>query len=576
MILDIPMIGSATRSAWLTCCPQWKANGLCPLLFDGTDGIDYNATYGQYPSVGTPWWWKIDLQTALPLKTWRIKSYLTTPVPMNGIIEGSATGAFAGEQTLVHTFTGLTHPGSEALHKIAITTPQNFRYFRLVTTALTSTTSDYVYLKDFSFEFTAGDYVINTVTDYVAPDYKLGDANWHYQRRKISAVAETRFIEAACLFVEDLGWDVEVLNYPNSMIVKTNGIDSDQPWAYVEVNLYGGYFHFTNRWAYWDSDTKTGALPLARQTAYSEYDSCYFDSYGLSIWGNRDIAFFGGAAYKTSNNYKGVFFMGHLPKNIKLRPTHTTLTSDINAGYNATVVVENTEKFEQGEYYQIWGANGEGRDFGIQVTSITDATHIVVDNMPRNYAAGAFIGTYPQTFFAFSISRYGFGQRNVSGLAAGGNTFSSQAVPSGYADPAGQLNRHVLTPQWWADDSGVNPGYIALTSQNILAGAGANFDIYIIGSKKPKDTGEVASAANSSLTDAAKNWTVDEHAGRYVYISAGVGLKDIGNFFKISSNTSDTLTINSAWITNPAAGDTYYIADEIWQNLNGYVLKCGA
>ena len=53
----------------------------------------------------------------------------------------------------------------------------------------------------------------------------------------------------------------------------------------------------------------------------------------------------------------------------------------------------------------------------------------------------------------------------------------------------------------------------------------------------------------TTLIDTAKCWTVNEHAGRWVYIYSGTGLQQIR---KIASNTDNTLT----WVTVGTAPDT--------------------
>ena len=103
------------------------------------------------------------------------------------------------------------------------------------------------------------------------------------------------------------------------------------------------------------------------------------------------------------------------------------------------------------------------------------------------------------------------------------------------------------------------------------------FDIHLLGAGLP---GTATGGGAKTLEDTAKAWTIDKHIGKFVYISAGTGAHDCGNFAEIVSNTADTLTVAYDWLTDPVAGDTYYIADEIWQvpvdfiNYGGPI-KCG-
>jgi hypothetical protein len=70
------------------------------------------------------------------------------------------------------------------------------------------------------------------------------------------------------------------------------------------------------------------------------------------------------------------------------------------------------------------------------------------------------------------------------------------------------------------------------------------------------DTGVVAAATSTSLTDLTKSWVDNIWAGMVVEITAGAGA---GQFRRIISNTANTLVVSPAWTTNPAIGDSYRI-----------------
>lgn len=63
---------------------------------------------------------------------------------------------------------------------------------------------------------------------------------------------------------------------------------------------------------------------------------------------------------------------------------------------------------------------------------------------------------------------------------------------------------------------------------------------------------------STTLKDTNKSWDTDEFANYTVRITGGTG---IGQFRKIASNTSDTLTVNTAWTTTPSTDSTYEITD---------------
>jgi len=70
------------------------------------------------------------------------------------------------------------------------------------------------------------------------------------------------------------------------------------------------------------------------------------------------------------------------------------------------------------------------------------------------------------------------------------------------------------------------------------------------------DTGIVTSATNTTLTDKTKNWPTDQWKDYVVEIVSGTGE---GQIRKIVSNTSDTLTVDPAWVTVPDATSRYAI-----------------
>lgn len=69
-------------------------------------------------------------------------------------------------------------------------------------------------------------------------------------------------------------------------------------------------------------------------------------------------------------------------------------------------------------------------------------------------------------------------------------------------------------------------------------------------------TGTATAGAASTLTNGAKNWTVNQWTNYQVRISAGTG---IGQVRTIASNTATVLTVSAAWTTTPDATSQYEI-----------------
>lgn len=62
-----------------------------------------------------------------------------------------------------------------------------------------------------------------------------------------------------------------------------------------------------------------------------------------------------------------------------------------------------------------------------------------------------------------------------------------------------------------------------------------------------------------SLVDTTKTWTIDQYAGKFIRITAGVGA---GQVRTITKNTRDTLSVNLPWEKDPDATSDYTIYDD--------------
>ena len=75
---------------------------------------------------------------------------------------------------------------------------------------------------------------------------------------------------------------------------------------------------------------------------------------------------------------------------------------------------------------------------------------------------------------------------------------------------------------------------------------------YVISDSGTADAG----SSTYTVVDAAKTWTVNEHAGRYVKLISGTG---VPQFCRITSNTPTVLTVSPGWIVPPGAATDYEI-----------------
>lgn len=81
-------------------------------------------------------------------------------------------------------------------------------------------------------------------------------------------------------------------------------------------------------------------------------------------------------------------------------------------------------------------------------------------------------------------------------------------------------------------------------------------------------TGTATAGGASTLTDGAKSWTTNEHAGRPLLITGGTGA---GQSRTVASNTPTQLTVSSPWTIQPSTDSTYdlYVSRTLTATLTG-------
>ena len=68
-----------------------------------------------------------------------------------------------------------------------------------------------------------------------------------------------------------------------------------------------------------------------------------------------------------------------------------------------------------------------------------------------------------------------------------------------------------------------------------------------------ESSGTATSSTNTTLVDSGKSWTEDAYIGDYIWITGGTGS---GQFREITDNDGTSVTIGSAWDTNPDTDST--------------------
>jgi hypothetical protein len=159
-----------------------------------------------------------------------------------------------------------------------------------------------------------------------------------------------------------------------------------------------------------------------------------------------------------------------------------------------------------------------------------------------------------------------FGRQQDWGIARGASATVGGHLPVAIASATWAANVATVTTahphQFRVGESVTVAGITTTTALNTTAtittvGSATTFAYALTGSGSPT----VPAQSTTTLTDATKNWTTNEHAGRLVYlntaaITAASGLA-AGQVVRIASNTANTLTF-VATVTAPANGVSRY------------------
>jgi hypothetical protein len=164
-------------------------------------------------------------------------------------------------------------------------------------------------------------------------------------------------------------------------------------------------------------------------------------------------------------------------------------------------------------------------------------------------------------------------RRKISRNTVGANAVITVATPFTEAITASSTYR-LLTPRWYFLNAGTLAAgsfkfyCFALNTWTTLVHAGLpatrGTDGRMIATPSIGDngvsvtfaTGTATEGASNTLTNAAKNWTVNQWANYQIRITAGTGA---GQIRVIASNTATAVTVSSAWTITPDATSAYVI-----------------
>jgi hypothetical protein len=355
-----------------------------------------------------------------------------------------------------------------------------------------------------------------------------------------------------------MGWTLhDDQSGSNYQVWKSNGENSDRIYEYIKIDYSTANTIACISYGYWNATTHTGSCASALSAGYSVTTS--ESGFYLWIYGNKNLVYI--CTKVSSTYYKALF--GHLPT-IYWNTPISDLTQAASSGTNVTIHVTSTSGFVAGNYYQIFGATGEGRD-KVQVSSITNSTDMVIASLPRNYGVGSLIGSCPSAFGVSNVTAF---YNTCAWLAVGTAAVSSAScarttpVSLSYETPDVRSNMDMLQPMIYQQTYSGNYGLIGYCDSYLLTAYNSAYnpeDTFAVGKQ---DTGTAESGGNSTLTDTDKSWSTNAWTNKVIVITFGTG---IGQIRKIASNTATEITITGTWTTNPSSDSQYIICDEAYR-----------
>jgi len=353
-------------------------------------------------------------------------------------------------------------------------------------------------------------------------------------------------------------------------VYSSNGESGVEITQYIRIFMYLTTTSIQGRATYaWDL---TAHAPLGEaSSSYPMILTTNETGFTFWIYGDKDTVWF---AAKISTTFtRGYFGFG-----IPFLPLRTALTAGASTGDNAILTVTDTSEFEINSLYQIVGASAEGRD-QVTVTSITDSTHMVVANLPRDYASGAYIGDVPCLFGHSRASTYWAYfyytcPARIAGLAEG-SSYSSATINALFdatsIDPDDRTGKYTLIPLTFNKEA---------VNVNSAFGTGGRFSERVLQMHNTGVTSEdtfgvltrdsgTSSGSNdaTTLNDTTKSWGTNAFADKVLIITFGIG---IGQLKKITSNTSTALTLAAGYTFSivPNATSQYIICEKGYRYLD--------
>ena len=241
------------------------------------------------------------------------------------------------------------------------------------------------------------------------------------------------------------------------------------------------------------------------------------------------------------------------------------LQAGVAAGSDVVLQLDTDQavKFKAGRNYQLF--EGSKRQW-VQVNAVdTVNDQVAIATLSYAFSSGARIGAMPNRWALFSSEgpySYVFTHdTNGTGNDSSAATIDLATMLNAVISPDARTGQYVMWPVLLHDKSNIAVfGWMCGGTVMLRMYIGTTSEHTV--SVGDRDSGtSTGSNTATTLNDTGKAWTVNEHAGKALIITAGTGA---GQFRAISSNTGSELTVDTAWETTPDETSAYTICDEGW------------
>ncbi len=369
----------------------------------------------------------------------------------------------------------------------------------------------------------------------------------------------------------NMGWELHDNISATVKVYKSNGESGNEHYGYVWIDAGTSTLIAFAFYQYWNSTSHTGVRQrlAGGSSTWSQLTGATFQTtYPGMIVGNKDIVFITPNIGIFNTAQYGIIF-GHIP----VRFDNNITNAQGTAGTAGTITIASSAGMGVGKRIQIVG--DEGCD-SLIITASPDATTRKLIALPRNYGTGAVIGAPASTFgcghvtsaYWYPVSMWGDAGTTVGTTYLNALGISAPALASLVFFNEG---KYYLTPIFLNNISATTPGQaVGSLGSNFLYGlTPAVMDMMILNNDGSfPEVNLITGLTANTISDSTRSWVVYAHGGKFCCLTNGGGA---GLIKKISSNTSDTLTVDSNWPSTyyPSGGTEFKIADVVYRAHGG-------